>query len=92
MSKAKQAGEKRGGGQDVIKGPSTNRNATQNQQAPASLDIYLLNNPVLHLCVDIGQIRKKPKVENKRTFQFLSKSSDSRYEGPCPSPRKLNPL
>lgn len=70
MSKAKQAGEKRGGGQDVIKGPSTNRNATQNQQALASLDIYFLNNP----------------TENKRTFQFLSKSSDSRYEGPCPSP------
>lgn len=70
MSKAKQAGEKRGGGQDVIKGPSTNRNATQNQQALAFLDIYFLNNP----------------AENKRTFQFLSKSSDSRYEGPCPSP------
>lgn len=70
MSKAKQAGEKRGGGQDVIKGPSTNRNATQNQQALASLDIYFLNNP----------------AEKKRTFQFLSKSSDSRYEGPCPSP------
>lgn len=49
MSKAKQAGEKRGGGQDVIKGPSTNRNATQNQQALASLDIYFHFNSCLNL-------------------------------------------
>lgn len=71
MSKARQAGEKRGGGQDVIKGPSTNGNATQNQQAPASLVIYLLNNPVLHLCVDIGQIRKKTKGGEQKNISIL---------------------